>query len=311
MIGFSSSQLGKFFVFGAISLAFFACKGPLEPLSPEEMKEVSVQLVDKMVSGELPAYREENTKTKIQPEEILQPIPGSSELAKPQVVSYTLYTQQELAIAEGSLTDTSSKVMTISPMVGIEVNGKQISSNLAFLKIKDIKKAFEDKMGDRLVAHLETIFESNRANHKKHVANLQEQVIISDVYKLLKNGSVAAYEMEDMTKVLSPQELEVHHQKKEVIQLPDTVFANEFIDTVIFSPIKADHITMLRPFYMEDGSLLGVTLFYETSEFDLGRQEHRTLPPMPWVFATTEELEEHLAKDRFEILLALMKNFWE
>lgn len=311
MIGFSSSHFSKVLTCCIVGLAFVACKGPLEPLSPDEMKEVSIQLVDKIVSGDLPAYRDENTSTKLQPEEILQPAPGSSSLVKPQIVSYTLYTQQELAIANGDLTDTSGKMMTISPKVSIDVNGKQISSNLAFLKIKDVKKAFEDNMGARLIAHIENMYRANPSQHKNHIANQQEQVIISDVYKLLKEGAIAAYEMEDMTRVLSPQELAVHHQKKELIQIPDLDFPNEFVDSIIFSPILADHITMLRPFYMEDGSLLGVTLFYETSEFDLGRQEQRTLPPMPWVFATTEELEEHLTKDRFDILLAIMKDFGE
>lgn len=298
----------KRFLFSAFTISF-AIWGLLhasscanrEPLNEEELQEVTDKLLEGIMNGKLTAYKDDRAMLAVSPNEILLS-DGNGSYKKPNIQSFSILTEQEISLAAGNFEDTSTAIGMIAPITTIEVGNSEIPSQLCYLKPKDVRKTIGGSLGRRFIYHLQQHFEKNREYYNGEIKEMQEQEIIKSIYSLLYKGDVAAYETENMTKVLSPNQLEMHMSKKEVVEIPDPQFPNEFKDTIITSPIKAGDITHVRPYVREDNSLLGITLMTEIREYDVNQQAYRVLPAMPWVFVSNEELETALSPIQFKTL---------
>ncbi|MCB0736632.1 MAG: hypothetical protein KDC92_03895 [Bacteroidetes bacterium] len=286
-----------------IGLTFTGCKDNKEPLSTEEMKQVSSLIIDAIMAGKLNAYIDNTCLLKHQPQEMLIKLPGGDK--KPEIISFNIQTEQEVALELGNFADTSTKIAVIIPMVEIDKGEYTKSAILTHLDPKEVKKAIGGELGKRFINHLEIHFNKHRENYHWEVDQLQQKQIVKNLYKMLKAGKIAAYESENMFKVISPNELDVHYENKEVIEIPDPQFPNSFKDTVITSPIGYDDITSVRPFLNDKSDFSGISLMYEMRVKDQ-QGTYQILPPMPWVFVSADDLKQNLSEIEYEILVGII-----
>ena len=260
-----------------------ACSGSdSKQLSESETNEIENILLEAIKTNKITAYADGSMQNEVSFSSIERMIPLDSN-GRQDLSGFGVITEEEVAIKNGDFMNESRKLAGVLLMTEIRMGGEGFVLPLASLQWKSVKKALKKDLQDKLKASLLDFLAKNDTDYVAVITELRRQEVTKSLFLGLEDGSIAAYENENMAHVISPTELPDYDTRKEVIQVPDVQFPGEFKDTLIRTSRTADDMVDFTPHYDESGKLMAISLVYLLEAQDITVK-------IPWVCVSMDDV---------------------
>lgn len=256
----------KYLGFALIGLMFFTSCGnkPDGPLEAAEIEEIEDALIAAMEKKKIIIYADKALNYEMSFEDFSLICPEDS-TGRQDLSGFGIITEEEIAISNNDFSNTSTEMAAISLYVLIQ--GGQVPSYypIGLLSWKDVKKALNSNQEKRFYAYLLNHFNKNLEQYNTEIAKTRLDAINQKLFAALKDGTIAAYENDNLSSIKSPGELEGFLAHKEEQMVPDPNDTMEMVLQFVEIPIGYQDISHYLPAYDEDDNVVAVTMMITES----------------------------------------------
>lgn len=269
-----------------------SCGSPADgPLTDEEMEAIETKLLESIASGKLSLYSDQTMEFPLSIEEFNLFMPADS-AGNRYIADFTQISEEELALNRGIFTENSQE------LAGVVIYSRyaNVMMPVALFKWEDAKKVLKKDEMRRFKEYLVGNFQTQIEGYKEFIAALRLEVISERLFSALKDGSIAAYENDNLANIKSPGELETWLAHKVEQTVPDPDFPDDTIMEIVETPIGEQDITHYLAAYDEDHNIVAVTMMIN--------EEIQGYPlQLPWVAMDFEEVSTLLEPEMLEFLV--------
>lgn len=272
--------------------------GENEPLTPSEINDIEDRINEAVKKGKLTTYADPALQHEQTSSDYFTLVPLDSN-NRSDLAGFTSLTEEEYALENGDFAEESRELKVIAMITQLKQAGYTQQLAAGYASIDEVEKVLKKSQAKKFRKMLEENLERQEDRYEQNIRLVRIEAITEDLYQHLKLGNIAAYENENLARIIQPEQLENLGARTSLIQVPDPHDDNNFKDSMISEPIEPKDIVDFLPHFNEEEELVAISLIYLFEGADIR-------PRIPWVTISMDDLDNRLDPAKLDYLLEML-----